>query len=81
LYQIKVGISKNKVGITKIKVGFTKNKVAITNIKVCMLKHKKRKEMEPKPFSTLWSYPYKAQQQCYQNNSSIAIGSAIPMVR
>jgi hypothetical protein len=29
LYQIKVGISKNKVGITNIKVGFTRNKVGI----------------------------------------------------
>ena len=34
--------------------------------------------MAPRPFRTLWSYPYKAHKQCYQNNSSIVIGSANP---
>jgi hypothetical protein len=38
-------------------------------------------DMTPKPFRTLWSYPYRAQAQRYQNNSSIVIGSANPMVR
>ena len=67
---IKVGITKNKVGITNIKVGITKNNVGNTNIIVYILKPKKRGEMALKPFRTLWSSPYKAQTQCYQNNSS-----------
>jgi hypothetical protein len=78
---IKVGITKNKVGNTNIKVGITKNKVGITNIKIYILKPNKRGEMAPKPFRISWSSPYKAQKQCYQNNSSIVIGSANPMVR
>ena len=78
---IKVGITKNKVGNTNINVGFTKNKVGITNIKIYILKPNKREEMAPKPFRISWSSPYKAQKQCYQNNSSIVIGSSNPMVR
>jgi hypothetical protein len=45
------------------------------------LKPNNRGEMASKPFRTWWSSPYKAQKQCYQNNSSIVIGSANPMVR
>ena len=74
MYQINVGITKNKVGIINIKVGITKNKVGIISIKVYILKQTKKGEMAPKPFRTLWNYPYKAQKQCYQNNSSIVIG-------
>ena len=48
----KVGITKNKVGITNIKVGITKNKVGNTNIIVYILKPNNRGEMASKPFRT-----------------------------